>query len=133
MQANDLTRVFLVDDSAPMRARLAELLGSMDGVSVVGEAASARTATEGILGLRPHSVVLDMHLEDSTGMEVLKSVHPRAPEIVFVVLTNHAEVPYRRACAAAGAAYFLDKSREFERVREVIAHIAADRAREPTS
>src|SRR5215470_15425601 len=132
MQATDPTRVFIVDDSSAMRMRIAETLAGMDSVQVVGEAATARTATAAILGLRPHSVLLDLNLGGSTGMEVLKTVRPHAPEIVFVVLTNHVEVPYRKACAAAGAAYFLDKSREFEQVREVIARIAATRARELT-
>jgi len=54
-------------------------------------------------------------------------VHPRAPEIAFVVLTNQAEPQYRRACSAAGARYFLDKTREFERVAEVLTEIASAR------
>jgi DNA-binding NarL/FixJ family response regulator len=62
-----------------------------------------------------------------TGIDVMRSVHPQAPDIVFIVLTNHAEPQYRRAATDAGAAYFLDKSREFDRVREVIAQIAATR------
>lgn len=128
MQADDPTRVFIVEDSAYMRARIADTLATLARVRVVGEADCARAATAGILGVRPHSVLLDLSLAEGTGMEVLKSVRPQAPEIVFVVLTNHVEAPYRRACAAAGAAYFLDKSREFERVREVVARIAADRA-----
>ena len=57
-------------------------------------------------------------------MQVLRALHPQAPEIVFVVLTNHAEPQYRRACERAGAAYFLDKSTEFDRVPGVIAEIA---------
>jgi len=132
MEANDPTRVFIVDDSVAMRTRIAEMLVRMDRVQVVGEAASARTATAGILELRPHSVLLDLNLGDSTGMEVLKTVRPHAPEIVFIVLTNHAEVQYRKACAAAGAAYFLDKSSEFEQVREIIARISDTRTRELT-
>ncbi len=132
MATADPTRVFIVDDSAAVRSRIAEMLARLECVRVVGEAASASTATAGILGLRPHSVVLDLDLGDSTGMEVLKSVHPRAPEIVFVVLTNHSEDPYRRACTAAGAAYFLDKSRELDQMRRVIERIAATRARELT-
>lgn len=133
MEVRDPTRVFIVDDSAPMRARIAELLANMDSVRVVGEASSAATATMGILRLRPHSVLLDLDLGGRTGMDVLKWVHARAPNVVFVVLTNHSEDPYRRACAAAGAAYFLDKTHEFGRVREVIAGIAECRAREPAS
>jgi len=132
METSDPTRVFIVDDSAYMRKRIAETIGRVASVRVVGEAACARAATAAILGERPHTVLLDLDLAGSTGLEVLKSVRPHAPEVVFVVLTNHTEDPYRRACAAAGASYFLDKSREFEQVREIVARIAATRARELT-
>jgi len=125
METRQPTRVYIVDDSAPIRARLAEMLSRMDSVRVVGEADCAREAVAGILSARPDSVLLDLNLMGRTGIDVMKRVHPQAPEIVFVVLTNHAEPQYRRACTEAGAAYFLDKSREFDRVREVIAEIAA--------
>jgi DNA-binding NarL/FixJ family response regulator len=121
------TRIYIVEDSAAIRARLAEMLSRMARVSIVGEAACAREAVAGILRERPDSVLLDLNLTGRTGIDVMRSVHPRAPEVVFVVLSNHAEPQYRRAAADAGAAYFLDKSREFERVPEVIAEIAATR------
>ena len=125
MTATNSTRVYIVDDSPSIRARLAELLAPMSGVRVVGEAASAAEAVVGILGTRPHSVLLDLHLPDRCGIDVLRAIHPQVPEIVFVVLTNQSEPQYRRACARAGAAYFLDKSTEFDRVRAVIAEISA--------
>ena len=127
METTNPTRVFIVDDSAPIRARLAEMLSRMEDVRVVGEADSAREAVAGILRSRPDSVLLDLNLMGRTGIDVLRTVLPQAPEIVFVVLTNHAEPQYRRVCTEAGASYFLDKSREFDRVREVIAEIAATR------
>ena len=130
METTSPTRVYIVEDSAAIRARLAEMLSRMESVSVVGEADSAREAVAGILHARPDSVLLDLNLMGRTGIDVMKSVRPKAPEIVFVVLTNHAEPQYRRAATQAGASYFLDKSREFDRVREVIAEIAATR---PTS
>lgn len=119
------TRVYLVEDSAPIRERLTEMLAEMGCVSVVGEAANAREAVAGILGTNPDCVLLDLNLTGRTGIDVMRSVHPRAPGIVFVVLTNHAEPQYRRAATDAGATYFLDKSCEFQRVREVVARIAA--------
>ncbi|HEX3099294.1 MAG TPA: response regulator [Usitatibacter sp.] len=127
METTRNTRVYIVEDSAPIRARLAEMLSGMERVSVVGESANAREAVAGILRVRPDSVLLDLNLMGRTGIDVMRSVHPKAPEIVFVVLTNHAEAQYRRAATDAGAAYFLDKSNEFDRVREVIAEIAATR------
>lgn len=121
------TQVFIVDDSLSIRTRLAEMLATMGDVAIVGEAGSAPDAVHGILQTRPHSVLLDLNLSGRSGIEVLRVVHKQAPEIVFVVLTNHSEPQYRRACSLAGAAYFLDKSTEFDRVREVIAQIAATR------
>ena len=60
-----------------------------------------------------------------TGVEVLRKVCPLAPDIVFVVLTNHPDPQYRKICMQAGATYFLDKSTEFVKVREVIAALRA--------
>ena len=122
---NAATHIYIVDDSAAIRSRLNDMLNRVEGVRVVGEAAAASRAVTEILSLRPHSVVLDLNLEGSSGMQVLRAIHPQAPDIVFVVLTNHAEPQYRRACERAGAAYFLDKSTEFDRVPGVIAAIAS--------
>jgi len=125
MEATSITRVYIVEDSAAIRARLAEMLSRMRSVSIVGEADCAREAVAGILRTQPDSVLLDLNLMGRTGFDVMKTVRPKAPGIVFVVLTNHAEPQYRRAATDAGATYFLDKSRDFDRVREVIAEIAA--------
>jgi len=51
---------------------------------------------------------------------VLRAVHPTAPGVVFVVLTNHPTLQYRRLCVEAGASWFLDKSIEFSRIKDVI-------------
>ncbi|HET9577953.1 MAG TPA: response regulator [Usitatibacter sp.] len=127
MQTQRPTQVFIVDDSTSIRLRLNEMLRRMSDVAVVGEADSALAAVDGILRTHPDSVLLDLNLMGKSGMDVLRTVHPQAPDIVFIVLTNHSEPQYRRACARAGARYFLDKSTEFERVREVIAEIASTR------
>ena len=121
------TQVFIVDDSESIRRRLTEMLERAGGIDIVGEAATAGDAIDGILGKHPHSVLLDLNLGGRTGMDVMRAVRPQAPDIAFVVLTNHAEPQYRKACAKAGAAYFLDKSADLDRVPAVIAEIAASR------
>ena len=121
------TQVYIVDDSPDIRARLAEMLRRMPDVRLVGEAEGAAQAAVDILALRPDSVLLDLNLGGSSGIQLLNAIRPQAPEVVFVVLTNHSEPQYRRACQRAGASYFLDKSTEFDRVPGVIAEIAATR------
>ena len=119
------TNVFLVEDSAPIRARLAEMLGAMQGVAIVGEAATPASAIDGILRTHPDSVVLDIQLIGGSGIEVLRRVCPIAPDIVFIMLTNHPDPQYRKICMQSGASYFLDKTTEFVKVREVIAALCA--------
>ncbi len=122
------THVYIVEDSQPVRTRLAHLLGSIGGVTVVGQAASAPEAIAGILDARPDSVLLDLKLVGSNGLDVMRVVRQLAPEVAFVVLSNHSEPQYRDACLNAGARYFLDKSCDLDKVPGVIAEIGTTNA-----
>ena len=117
------THVFIVEDSAPIRERLVGLLREVEGVTVVGEADTGKAAVEGILRTKPDSVVLDIQLSGGSGIEVLRKIHPLAPEVVFIVLTNHANPQYRRIYTEAGASHFFDKSSEIAKVMEVIGRL----------
>ena len=121
METQCTGRVFIVEDSPSIRSRLVEMLGEMDNVCVVGEADTPAAAVAGIQATHPHCVVLDFQLIGGTGVDVMRAVHPGSPEIGFVVLTNHASAQYRRLCQAAGADWFLDKSAEFGKLKEVVA------------
>lgn len=107
--------VFLVDDSVPIRQRVGALLAAAD-LCVVGEAGTPRGAIEGILAAQPAVVVLDVHLEGGTGLQVLRSVRRSAPEVAFVVFSNNANPIYRKRFLAEGARAFLDKATEFDQL-----------------
>jgi DNA-binding NarL/FixJ family response regulator len=118
--------IFLVEDSPPVRARLAEMLAAIPGATLVGQATNAADATQGILTLRPQVVVLDLSLGGgSSGFDVLRNVRSVAPEIDFYMLSNFSADPYRQLAEKLGARDFFDKTREFNRVRDVIASRAA--------
>jgi DNA-binding NarL/FixJ family response regulator len=117
--------IFLVEDSSLVRARLAALLEAVPGASVVGEADRADSAIRDILALRPDLVLLDINLAEGSGFDVLRAVCREAPEIDFYMLSNFAADPYRELAERLGAREFFDKSKEIERVRELIALRAA--------
>ncbi len=112
--------VFLVEDSLAIRARLAATIKEIAGAELVGEAGSVGEAIEGIRSTHPSAVILDLQLEDGSGLEVLRAVYPRAPALHVAVLTNYATDQHRRACMDAGAEFFLDKSSDFPRIREIV-------------
>ena len=116
--------IFLVEDSAIVRERLEAMLAGVPGASVVGHAGGATEALRSILEKRPDLVVLDVQLAEGSGFDVLRELHARAPELKVVMLTNYSSDPYRQIAERFGARAFLDKTREFERVREVLAQAA---------
>jgi DNA-binding NarL/FixJ family response regulator len=117
--------IYLVEDSSLVRARLAALLEALPGASLVGEADRADTAIRGILALRPDAVLLDLNLAQGSGFDVLRAVCREAPEIDIYVLSNFIEAPYRELAERLGARAFFDKSKEIERVRDLVAKRAA--------
>ena len=64
--------------------------------------------------------LLDLHLAQGSGFDVLRAVCLQAPEIDFYMLSNFAAGPYRQLAGRLGARGFFDKSTEFGRVRDAI-------------
>ena len=120
MKSPTAAKVFIVDDSPLIRTSLRDLLADVDDVEIVGEAETAADAIDAILKLQPTCVVLDFQLRGSTGVDVLHGVHPVAPDIAFMVLTNHPTPQYKRLCLDAGAKWFFDKSTDFKKIKDVI-------------
>ena len=112
-------KVFLADDSALIRDRVAAMLvaRSMD---VVGAAATPEGSIIGILAAHPDVVVLDVQLEGGTGLEVLRAVRGADPAIAFVVFSNNAGPAYRKRYLGEGAQRFLDKTSEFDQLAAAV-------------
>ena len=114
-------KIFLVEDSPVMRGHLTAMLGAIPGAQIVGDAGSAQPAIRDILALQPDLVLLDVHLAEGSGFEVLNAVHAAAPEIDFCVLTNFAAHPCWQGAGRLGARAVFDKGRELGRVRHLVA------------
>lgn len=113
-------RAFIVDDSAIVRMRLAEILVTDADVTVVGQAGTVAAALLEIPQLRPEFVLLDIQLPDGDGISVLKAVKRMTPAPAVVMFTNYTDQCYRQRCEVAGADFFLDKSKQFDQIPEVL-------------
>lgn len=118
-------KVFLADDSAMIRARVAAMLGATS-MAIVGQAETPQGCIDGILATRPDVVVLDVQLDGGQGLEVLRAVRPVEPGIAFVVFSNNAGPAYRKRYLGAGAARFLDKSSEFDQLAQAVSGARAE-------
>lgn len=109
-------RIFLVDDSVVIRDRLKRLLADMKEVTVIGESGNAQEATDAIIKQKPDVVLLDIHLLDGSGIDVLQRLKQGKPAPAVIVLTNYPYPQYRQKCLEAGADFFFVKSSEFDQV-----------------
>jgi len=98
-----LVRVFVLDDHDIVRRGLLDLLTKRD-IMVVGEAGSAAEATDRILELRPHVMVLDVQLQDGSGVQVCRDVRSADPSISGVLLTSAGDEEALILSILAGAA-----------------------------
>ncbi|MGE0812453.1 MAG: LytR/AlgR family response regulator transcription factor [Vicinamibacterales bacterium] len=76
-------RVLLVDDEAPARARLRQLLAERQGVEVIGEAEDGVAALERIQELAPDVVFLDVQMPGCSGLDVAASLGQPRPAVIF--------------------------------------------------
>lgn len=114
-------RVFLVEDSGLLRERLEALLATIPGARTVGHANGAAAAVPAILAEQPDVVVLDIHLADGNGFDVLRGLRAGACTAEVYVLTNYPLDAYRRTAEALGARGFFDKSHDVGALREALA------------
>jgi PAS domain S-box-containing protein len=100
------------------------MLSSIEGVARVDAVGSAAEARRSIALQPPDVVVLDLHMPLGSGLEVLQALQTVPTAVTTIVLTNDPSPQSRRSCLQAGAAFFFDKSAEFQRTIDVVAGLA---------
>ena len=115
-------RVFLVDDHALVRTGMRMLLHGVDGIEVVGEAASGEEALPLVRRLQPDVVLCDLHLPGLSGLEITVRLVRSGIRVVVVSVLEGGPMP--RRLIEAGACGYVGKGGDAgELVRAV--HAAA--------
>jgi len=104
--ATDRT-LLLLDDDAALRARLGRALDARgfqtEQVESVADAIAAADR------LRPGYAVLDLRLEDGSGLSVVDAVRRNRPDAHIVILTGYGNIATAVAAVKAGAVDYLSK------------------------
>ncbi len=115
-----MLRVLVIDDHAVVREGLKRALIQDPDVKVVGEAASKKEAFAQIAHHAPDVIVVDLHLPDGSGLDIIRWVRKNSKIIGIVVLTMSDLPEYIIASMDAGASAFVEK---ISPITEVIAAI----------
>jgi two-component system, chemotaxis family, protein-glutamate methylesterase/glutaminase len=105
------TRVLVVEDSATVRQRLVDILGSDPDIELVGEAADGKRAIELCQQYRPDVITMDMMLPLMSGLAATEYIMAHCPTPILVVSasTNRGELFKIYEALAAGAVDVLEK------------------------
>jgi DNA-binding NarL/FixJ family response regulator len=118
-------RVLVVDDHPAFRRALTSALRMVKDIEVAGEAGGGVAATQQAHALEPDVVLMDLSMPDLDGIEAMREIHKKKPDLPVVILTAHADPGIEREAMAAGASGFLAKGIGLEDL-VIVLHEAAD-------
>ena len=121
-EATPRLKVFLVDDHAMFRAGVRAELGVH--VDVVGEASTVAEAVSRISATEPDVVLLDVHLPDGSGADVIAAIAPQHPSIRFLALSVSDAAEDVIAVIRAGARGYVTKTISGPDLRDAVARVA---------
>jgi two-component system response regulator RegA len=108
----------VLDDDAAFRTRLARALAQRGfEVADAGSVSEAKAAAE---SRPPAFAVLDMRLEDGSGLEVVDELHRRRPDCRVVMLTGYGNIATAVAAVKAGAVDYLSKPADADDVAKAL-------------
>lgn len=105
----DPARILIVDDHPILRHGIAELVNREADLRAVAEAASVEDALAVLTREPVELAVIDLSLENSSGLELLRSLRHRYPAIRSLVLSMHDEQVYAERALRAGASGYIMK------------------------
>jgi DNA-binding NarL/FixJ family response regulator len=118
-------RILIIDDHAIMRTTLRMFLERQSGFLVVGEGASPEEALAATARERPDIILLDLHLGDANGLDLLPQLHTVSPDTQIVVLTDVRDVEMHRRAIRLGALGLVLKEEAVTVLLEAIAKVSA--------
>lgn len=109
MEQNGTRRILIVDDHPLMRKGLAMTLDAESDLTVCCQADSGEDALGMIEESTPDLVIVDISLPGMSGIELIKHVHLRSPDIKLLVVSRHEETLYAERAIRAGARGYVMK------------------------
>ncbi|MEO8617229.1 MAG: response regulator transcription factor [Luteolibacter sp.] len=119
------TRIVIVDDHPMVRERLVELIDREPDLEVCGEAEDRHEALEIIASTRPALAIVDLTLKTTLGIELIKDLQSRQPEVMILVVSMQDELIHAERCIRAGARGYITKQQASRHVMQAIRQVLA--------
>lgn len=118
--------VLIVDDHPVFREGIKALIEKKPRYEVIGEAGEAREAIEVALKTRPDIIIVDLSLPDRSGIELIRELHDRLPQVRSLVLSMHSKADYIASAFQSGARGYVVKESAAENLISALDAMAKD-------
>jgi DNA-binding NarL/FixJ family response regulator len=120
--------VMVADDHPVVRSGLRALLGSIEGLTVVGDADNGHEAVRQAVEKRPDVLVMDIQMPELDGIRATQLITRDAPEVAVLMLTMYQDDDSVFSAMRAGARGFLLKGAGQDEIVRAIRAVAAGEA-----
>lgn len=120
-------RIVVVDPHPVFAEGLAALLAAQPDLELVGRATRAHEAAPVVEKARPHVVVLEPDLGDTSGLALTRTLRARHPQVRVLVLAARLDDALTARAAQAGASGCIGKHQSVEAVLDAVRAVAQGR------
>ncbi|NKX54759.1 response regulator [Arthrobacter mobilis] len=117
-----MIKVLIIDDDFMVAKVHAGFVRQMPGFTVAGVAHTGAQALEAVRRLHPDLVLLDIHLPDISGLDLLQQLREAAPELDVLIISAAREMDTVRRALRGGIVHYLMKPFSQEDLRERLEH-----------
>jgi two-component system response regulator RegA len=110
--------LLLLDDDQALRNRLGRALEARGFATELAD--SVESAVTAVKARPPHFAVLDMRLEDGSGLKVVETLRQARPDARIVMLTGYGNIATAVAAVKAGAVDYLSKPADADDVARAL-------------
>ena len=120
-----MVRVIVVDDHEVVRKGIIAYLQTEDDIDVIGEASSGNNGAALIIERKPDVVLMDLIMENGTGIDATKQVMEKYPECKIIILTSYYDDEQVFPAIEAGAFSYILKTSSATEIADAIKKAAA--------
>jgi DNA-binding NarL/FixJ family response regulator len=123
LQAN----VLIADDHAMVRSGIRQFLEDDAGINQIGEAATGRETLTMLRADRWQLVMLDIHMPDRSGIDILRHIRSGFPDVRVLVISGYPEQQFAANVLKAGAMGFLSKDSPADEIMRAVGIVLGGR------
>ena len=116
-------RLLIVDDHPIFRDGITQLINHQPDMQVCGGVSSAAEALSSVERLKPDMLIVDISINGTNGIELIKSIRAQYPDLPALMLSSHDENLYAERALRAGARGYIMKAAPSEKVVEAIRRV----------